>query len=142
MQDYTIFKMHYSLTLYMTGLIWIIQVIHYPLFKLVGAENYVVYHKSHIQRTSVVIAVPMLLEMLSALYLILKAEFYRNSSLFLVASLLILVIWLVTFFISVPQHNILVNGFDDTAFKTLLNTNWVRTIGWTLRAVLLYQLLK
>lgn len=142
MQDYTVLKIHYSLTLYMTGLIWIIQMIHYPLFKLVGAENYTAYHQNHIQRTSLVIAVPMLLEMLTALYLILKTDFYRQDILFLVSTGVILIIWLVTFLISVPQHNILVKGFNQTAFEVLVKTNWIRTLAWTIRAFLLFPMLK
>ena len=125
----------------MTGVIWLIQTIHYPLFKLVGESTFSDYHKNHIQKTSLVIAVPMILEIISGLYLLVFNEAYRNNSLFLSACALLLGIWLVTFFISVPKHNILAKGFNEAAVSSLISTNWIRTIAWSLRAIILFFLL-
>ena len=46
-------------TLFMTGLIWFVQVVHYPLFDRVGAARFVPYHAAHSRRTSWVVAAPM-----------------------------------------------------------------------------------
>ena len=38
-------------TLFLVGLIWMVQVVHYPLFNDVGEQNYVSYQQRH-QATS------------------------------------------------------------------------------------------
>jgi hypothetical protein len=126
----------------MVGVIWLIQIIHYPLFRLVGESTFIDYHKIHIQKTSIVIAVPMILEVLTGLYLFSFIELYRNNFMFLIAFALNVLIWLVTFFTSVPKHKILSKGVDDSVLNALVRTNWIRTMAWTLRALLLFPLIK
>jgi hypothetical protein len=36
----------------------------------------------------------------------------------------------------VPQHAALGAGFDEAAHRTLVLTNWLRTVAWTLRGLL------
>jgi hypothetical protein len=48
----------------------------------------------------------------------------------------LVVIWLSTLLLQVPQHNTLGAGFDDAAHRTLVLTNWLRTAAWTLRSLL------
>lgn len=141
MEHYFFFKLHFSLTLYMTGVIWLVQLIHYPLFKLVGEDTFKDYHKGHIQKTSLAIAAPMVLEFFSAMYLLFRYNQYRNNTSFLVATALLGLIWAVTFLISVPKHNILSTGQNDLVISILVKTNWIRTIAWTIRAILLFNLL-
>jgi hypothetical protein len=142
MENYFIFKIHYSLTLYMTGIIWLVQMIHYPSFKLVGNDNFSNYHQNHLRQTSIVIAIPMVLEILTATYLFIFVDMFRNNVLFLFTLALLFLIWIVTFLVSVPKHNTLSKGFNDQVTSALIKTNWIRTIGWSLRALLLFFLLK
>ncbi len=142
MDYYFFFKVHFCSTLYMLGVIWLVQIIHYPLFKLVGESTFTDYHKIHIQKTSSVIAIPMILEVLTGFYLFTFSELYRNNSLFLIAFALNVLIWIVTFFTSVPKHKVLSKGVDDSVLNALVRTNWIRTIAWTLRALLLFPLIK
>lgn len=124
----------------MTGVIWLIQIIHYPLFKLVGENTFNDYHKFHIHKTSLVIAIPMTLELLTGLYLITSNEIYRNNFIFLTAFTFLILIWIITFFISVPKHDILSKGFDELTITALIKTNWIRTIAWSIRAVFLFYI--
>lgn len=142
MDYYFFFKVHFCFTLYMVGIIWLIQIIHYPLFKQVGESTFIDYHKIHIQKTSLVIAGPMIMEVLTGLYLFTFIELYRNNLMFLIAFALNIIIWVVTFFISVPKHKILSSGPDHSVINALVRTNWLRTIAWTLRVFLLFPLLK
>jgi hypothetical protein len=125
----------------MLGVIWIIQIIHYPLFSFVGKENFINYELQHIQKTSMVIALPMLIELLSFGGLLYFCNSFRQSKLFWVSGLLIAIIWLVTFIVSVPQHNILSQGFNQKAIDLLVQSNWIRTICWSLRVILLIPLI-
>ena len=50
---------------------------------------------------------------------------------------LLVLIWGATALLSVPQHTILGTGFDEGAYHALVSTNWVRTVAWTLRGMLM-----
>jgi len=36
----------------------------------------------------------------------------------------------------VPQHAALVDGYDAARVHRLVRTNWVRTVGWSLRGII------
>lgn len=123
-------------TLYMTGLIWCIQIVHYPLFAQVGKEGFAAYEIAHSSLITPVVGLPMLIELVTAGLLL----FFRSPAIGLgetiVGLALVVVIWLSTMFLQVPQHTILSSGFDATAHQFLVNSNWLRTIAWSLRGVL------
>jgi hypothetical protein len=54
---------------------------------------------------------------------------------------LLAVIWLSTAFLQVPRHRRLAEGFDCTAHRHLVTSNWVRTAGWTARGAIALVLL-
>ncbi len=83
----------------------------------------------------------MVLELLTALFLLIRFNDYRNNVPFLIASFLLALIWVITFLISVPKHNILSSGHNDLAITELVKTNWIRTVAWTVRAIILFTLL-
>ena len=53
-------------TLAMVGLIWFVQVVHYPLFAKVGSAGFTEYEQLHQQRTTLVVAPLMLTEAATA----------------------------------------------------------------------------
>ena len=89
-----------------------------------------------------VIAIPMVLESLSFISLLIVDSNFRTNSLLWGGGICLIFIWLVTFFISVPQHNILSHGYNQIALDTLIRTNWIRTILWSLRLILLIPFIK
>jgi hypothetical protein len=137
MNLYFIFKTQLFTTIYMTGVIWFIQVIHYPLFKLVGNDNWKAYHSRHVQLTTIVIAGPMLIELISLGLLFYLKPIYWNNFSMIISAILILLIWVTTFFISVPIHNQLAIGFNEKSVKILVQTNWIRTISWSLKSIII-----
>lgn len=123
-------------TLYMTGLIWCIQIVHYPLFARVGKEGFADYEIAHSNLITPVVGLPMLVEVVTAgLLLFFRSPAIRPSET-IVSLVLVVVIWLSTMFLQVPQHTILSSGFDATAHQFLVNSNWLRTIAWSLRGAL------
>ena len=54
---------HVGATLAMTGLIWLIQCVHYPLFAQVGAEAFQDYHARHTQWITPIVGPLMLIEL-------------------------------------------------------------------------------
>jgi hypothetical protein len=120
----------------MIGIIWFVQVVHYPLMALVGRDGYPAYQAAHARRTTVVVMPPMLLEMGTAVWLALRPSPLFPASTAWTGLVLLAVIWASTFFLQVPQHGRLESGFDAAAHRRLVAGNWVRTVGWTLRGIL------
>lgn len=123
-------------TLFMVGLIWFVQIVHYPLFASVGEGGFTAYTKAHSRLTSYVVGPPMLLEAGTALLLVLR----RPSEVPLWAALfglgLVVLIWASTALLQVPRHTTLGAGFDRAAHGGLVITNWLRTAAWSVRGLL------
>lgn len=118
----------------MTGLIWFVQVVHYPLFNSVGVDRFAAYEARHSNLTTYVVIVPMFIELITSIALLWqRPEFIAVWQLWL-GLLLVVVIWFSTAFLQVPQHNILGQGFNETAYSLLVSSNWLRTLAWTARS--------
>ena len=126
---------HASATWLMVGIIWFVQVVHYPLFAAVPSQAFQAYQEKHVRRTGWVVAPPMLVEVGSALALTLYPSESLDAWLVWGGVALLLVVWGATAVFSVPLHNQLLNGFDARAHRRLLRTNWLRTLAWTLRGL-------
>jgi hypothetical protein len=124
----------------MVGLIWFIQIVHYPLMNQVGSDWFRQYERKHMALTTWVVLPIMLIEAGSNLLLI---WFPGNLNLSQIgAGLAVLsIIWLSTFLLQVPIHSRLVKGFDGSAHRRLVATNWIRTIPWTVRGIWICWLL-
>ena len=123
-------------TLYMVGLIWFVQVVHYPLMASVGEQGYAAYQQAHMRLTTWVVGPPMLMEAGTALGLVLLVPMGVQLSLAWRAFSILILIWIVTALFSVPAHQRLLQNFDSKAHRRLVQTNWLRTLGWTLRAII------
>jgi len=119
---------------FMTGLIWIIQGLHYPAFRFVQDGEFNQFHLFHTRNISWIVMPVMLLEFLSGASL---AYSLRNSQMLIINFVGIILIWLCTFFISVPLHNNLGEGRSSNAIERLIHTNWLRTALWSARLGLL-----
>ena len=120
----------------MTGLIWFVQIVHYPLFVTVDSQSFAPYHNAHARLTTWVVGIPMLLEAVTALALLKRRPAGASFGLMGASSVILSIVWASTWLLQVPQHRILASGFDDTAHSLLVDGNWVRTCGWTLRSLL------
>ncbi|MEQ8704114.1 MAG: hypothetical protein RIC19_09360 [Phaeodactylibacter sp.] len=132
-----VFKVHLLFSLYMLGLIWFVQVVHYPLMGKVGASSFIDYERAHTRFTSWVTAPPMLGELGTGLLLLVQAP---TDWLWWANTAGLLGLWASTFFIQVPLHNALSSAFNEVQHARLVRTNWLRTLIWTLRAFLLLSL--
>ena len=132
---------HLFTTLFMTGLIWFVQVVHYPLFAGVGPSEFTDYAARHQHLTGLVVILPMVVELGTAVLLAVQPDSPMPPGLAWLGLGLVLIIWASTFFLQVPEHARLSGGLDAEAIKRLVRTNWVRNVGWSLRSgVLLFWL--
>lgn len=128
--------MHLTATLLMTGVIWFVQLVHYPLFRKVGSEDFARYEQAHTRRITPLVAPLMLLELLSAFLLIWHHPASIPAGQIYLGLGLVIFIWLCTTLIQVPQHRLLSRGFDAQVHRNLVNYNWLRTIAWSGRTLL------
>lgn len=136
---FSLLAVHAGATLFMTGLIWFVQVIHYPLFAAVGADGFAAYEQLHTTRTTWVVAPVMLTEVGAALLLF---RHRARRGILMSGAALLAVIWMSTFLLQVPRHEILAGGFDEAVLGGLVGTNWIRTAAWSGRSILALGLLK
>lgn len=134
--------LNFALATYLTGVIWVVQLVTYPALALVGKPEFARYHAAHTQGMGWVVGAPMVLELALAAWLDWAAYPTWGAGTALGQLALVLVVWAATFFIAVPFHNRLAaGGHDYVALDGLVRTNWLRTLAWTARAAWLGWLL-
>ena len=119
---------------FLTGVIWTIQIVHYPSFHYNDKLSFVNFHQFHERRISIIVMPLMILELISSV-----ALYFNDMSnhTFLLNLIIVGLIWCSTFFIQVPIHNILSQKKDNMMIEKLVNTNWIRTFLWSMRMLLI-----
>ena len=126
---------HLIFTSIMTGVIWVIQIVHYPSFHFIEKELYTAFQKFHMNKISIIVIPIMLAELITGMMLFLDRG---SKSPFLIISFVILVlIWLITGVFFSKAHNELMTGYQELVVNQLVVMNWIRTLLWTLRLLLL-----
>jgi hypothetical protein len=136
-----ILLLHAAATLFLCGLIWTIQTVHYPLFASVGRGSFAAYEQQHQSRVSWIVAPMMILELGTGIVLLAGASGSGPRFQFALGFALIAIIWVSTGLQAVPRHRELSLGFDARAHRGLLRANWNRTIAWSARALLVLWVL-
>ena len=124
---------YFASSFFMTGLIWIVQLVHYPSFKYVDPKEYTSFQLFHMKAITVVVMPVMLIELFTILILS-----YSHLNLFNLINLgLLALIWLNTFFWNVPLHQKLIQKKDQFLIKKLVISNWPRTFIWSVKSLYL-----
>lgn len=123
---------HIFTTLFMCGLCWFVQIVHYPLFKEISATDFPGYQKKN-HLTGFITVPVMTVELFSGIWLL----YTDYSQLFLANMILLALIWGSTFVFQVPTHLKLLKTPTHPLMNKLTQTNWIRTLSWTARSVLL-----
>ena len=135
-----IFLFNLVLSFVAVGLIWTIQLVHYPSMKFIPEEKFTAYHNFHSQRISILAIPIMLIELFTSFGLL-----YQNGSaynhIFTINLILVISIWISTFLIQVPMHNTLSSAKNAKVLNHLILSNWIRTTLWTERSLLMVSYL-
>ncbi len=123
-------------TLAMVGVIWFVQVVHYPLLAQVGHEGFRRYEMDHQRLTTWVVAPLMLTEMATAVLLLWWRPLGLGAPAVWLGLGLLALIWLMTYAVQVPQHASLALAYDPAMQQRLVSGNWYRTAAWTARGLL------
>ena len=122
-------------TAVMTGVIWFVQWVHYPLLATVSVEHAVKTAVDHQRRTGQVLAIPMALEGVTTLWLLASRPDVVSLILPWLGAVLLAVALGSTVFVSVPLHAKMATNPTVDVGRRLVVTNWPRTIAWSARAV-------
>lgn len=123
-------------TCVMVGVIWFVQIVHYPLLAQFGSSQSVQVAHEHQRRTGYVVALPMAIEGVSTLALLVRRPDAVSLALPWVGAVLLAVSLGSTLFLSVPLHARMAEGHSPEVGRRLVVTNWPRTVAWSARLVL------
>ena len=137
----TLLLTHAAATLVMLGVILVVQLVHYPLFRYVGADDYDAFQAAHMRRITWIVAPAMTTEFATAGWIAWRPPLGLPTWMGWTGLGLALFIWAATGLVQGPLHRRLTDGFDAAAHRRLVATNWLRTGAWTLRAGLVLWML-
>jgi hypothetical protein len=116
----------------MTGVIWMVQLVQYPVFARIGAAEFRAFHAHHCRSIGWVVGPLMVAELLTGLLLAAvgkPAWFWRWMF-----GVLVLV-WVSTALWQGPLHGRLAReGPRPELLVALVRGNWWRTVAWTARS--------
>lgn len=121
-------------TCVMVGVIWFVQLVHYPLLALIGADRAPAIAVEHQRRTAWVVGLPMATEGITTLVLLYARPDGVDAWLPWLGAVLLAIVLASTVFLSVPLHERMATAPDASVGRRLVVTNWPRTIGWSARA--------
>lgn len=112
------------------GLVWTIQLVHYPLFKYVEAPHWPRVHSFHSRNITFIVFPLMLIELLTSVQLFMEASNFTN----IVSLTCALFSWLLTAAVFIPLHHRIATRPLLDVFSLLVRLNWLRTLIWTAAA--------
>jgi len=140
-KNYSILVIHIAATFIMVGVIWLVQLVHYPLMSFVEASRFSEFEQLHQVKIFWIVAPTMFVEGITAIWLAITwpSDWRRVWMRF--GLLLVALIWLSTIFIQIPLHDALQSKFLESDLDRLVASNWIRTIAWSLRGAVCFFLL-
>lgn len=133
--------LHAASTFTMLGVILVVQLVHYPLFRLVGPSTFAAYQAHHMTRITWIVLPAMTAELLTAVALVVWVPLGVPAWQAWTGLALVGLIWASTGLLQAPLHQTLTAGFNASVHHQLVATNWIRTAAWTLRAGLVCWML-
>lgn len=113
----------------MLVLIWLVQLVIYPSFKYYQEEDLMLWHKRYVIKITYVV-MPLMIGQLSLAIVQISTTFNHY---YLINLILIILVWISTFFQFLPMHNKISFGEIDTSMlDRLVYKNWLRTMLLTL----------
>jgi hypothetical protein len=122
---------HATAVFLLTGLIWTIQLVHYPGFADVERRQWPAYHRRHSRNITIIVLPLMLTELATSAWLL----WHSLGTLHLVFLGCSLFTWLLTALVFVPIHQRIGARPNEGYLRKLNNSNWLRTLTWTICSI-------
>jgi len=125
----------------MFGVIWIVQIVHYPLMRFVSGEQFARFETAHQARISWVVGPLIAVEGVCVLAFLFSPPAGLPGWLPWVGAGVEAIAIGTTMFVSAPLHGRLNANFSQATLDRLIATNWIRTVAWTARAAVAIAML-
>ena len=132
-----VFLFNLVLSFIAVGLIWTIQLVHYPSMRYIPKDKFQEYHNFHSTKISILAMPLMFAELATSIMLWCQNLNNAIQTLFLINLIIVVLIWLSTFLIQVPLHNALSKEKNTEKLSKLISSNWIRTLLWSTRSFLM-----
>ena len=121
----------------MCGLIWFVQMVHYPLFAHTDTTHSPDYADENQHRTGPVVIPPMLVEAATATLIAISPPPAIGRPAARAGLAMVAALGLSTLLVQMPLHGQRTHaGHTPATVAALVRTNWLRTILWSARALL------
>jgi hypothetical protein len=120
---------------FMAGVGWLVSVVQYPLFALVGGDAWPAYHEAHRRRITWVVLPAMVVELGGAAWVAWSPPPGADPGLAWAGLALAAGSWLLTILVAVPDHERLARAYDPGVGVRLTRLHHLRTACWTGHAV-------
>ena len=115
----------------LAGLAWVVQLVVYPSFLLVGpTAAWPAFHEAHSRGITLAVAPTWAVQGVTTAALLLARPRGVPLWLVLLAAALALATVVLTVLVAVPLHGRL-QPYDETLARRLVATSWLRTLAWT-----------
>ena len=129
----TLLVVHAATTWFMVGLIWTVQLVHYPLFASVGKDSFNDFEARHTRRIGALLTIPAPAEIATGAALVWSRPTSVPLWLVLASGAALAVIWVMTALVHAPLHSRLSREPEPGDVDRLVRSNWWRTGLWTAR---------
>ena len=122
---------------YMAGVSWLVSLVVYPAFALVGAGEWAAYHRAHRLRITPVVLPGMVIELVTSGWLVVAPPggLDVDATLAWVGLVLAAGTWALTGLVAVPDHDRLERSRDLAVAARLTRRHHARTLLWSAHAV-------
>jgi hypothetical protein len=119
--------------LYMTGVVWFAQLVHYPLLDRGNPADFPAFARAYQRRTLWVVTPGLVGEIASAVLLM----WLWPSPQSIAGLAALTAVWVSTCFWVIPAHLKLKRGYDREVHQSLVRRNLPRALFWTLRSMVM-----
>ena len=128
----TLLLAHAAATCFLTGLVWVVQLVVYPSFLRVGrTAAWPAFHAQHSRGMTRAVVLPWAVEGVCCAVLLVRRPDGVPLWLAGLAGALGLATVVLTFLVQVPLHGRLSRAYDERAARRLLASNRLRVLAWT-----------
>jgi hypothetical protein len=131
-----------TLYIYAAGGCWLLQVVCYPTYHLVGEKEFVPFHVAFGNRLLPIFVVPAVLACVCSFVLLFVHPIATGTWLPSLVALFSVIILATTIFIEVPKHQLLdKEGKSSLLIDDLVRNNLPRAMSWTVGSLLLLYMM-
>lgn len=123
-----VIQLHLFATLLMTGVVWFVQLVHYPSFRFVADDKGSEAARIHQRNTSMLVIPLVLVEMGTGILLMFSSWITQYGNYLLINLALLFLVWGVTFLRMFPIYRRLNENMNEESISSLISTNWIRTL--------------